>query len=156
MDKRTRGEHESRDTGQGQAIVEFALVSVLLLLTVFGTIDFGRAIYLQSQLDSAVREAGRELKTRTASQNTCSGVTQAFAQYRLRTIRNPEAGGGCGQGEHPRPGLETATAIISCAPSCTAGSKLTVTGSLNFKAVTQSFLGIGPITLRSSVTVTLE
>ncbi|MEA2530923.1 MAG: hypothetical protein QOG89_2567, partial [Thermomicrobiales bacterium] len=115
-----------------------------------------RAIYLQSQLDNAVREAGRELKTRTASQNTCSGVTQAFAQYRIRTMRNPEVGGGCGQGETARPGLETATATISCAPSCTAGSKLTVTGSLNFKAVTQSFLGIGPITLNSTATVILE
>jgi Flp pilus assembly protein TadG len=143
----------------GQAIVEFAIVSLLFFLTVFGMIDFGRAIFLKSELDNAVREAARELKTRTASglaANNCGSITQAEAQYVVRMIKNPEEGGACKQGEHPRPGLETATATISCTPSCTVGSKLTVTGYLSFQAITQDLLGISPITLSSSSTVTLE
>ena len=143
-------------TEDGQTIVEFAIASVALLLIVFGTVDFGRAIYLQVQLENGVREAARELKTRTASVNTCSGITQEFAQFRVRTARNPEEGGGCGQGEHPRPGLGSATAAISCVPSCTAGSHLTVSASMPFQAVTQEFLGIRPITLTASATVILE
>lgn len=154
-----RGGHRgagARPAGSGQVLIEFAIVSVFFFLVVFGTIDFGRAIFLQSELENAVREATRELKTRTASVNTCSSITQAFAQYRVRTIRNPEDGGGCGVGEYPRPGLETATATISCTGSCSTGDKLTVTGYLNFQAVTQNLLGISPLTLSATSTVTLE
>ncbi len=151
-DRSGRGEGERG----GQALVEFAIVATVFLMIVFGTIDFGRAIYLKSELNNAVREATRELKTRTASKNTCSGITQSFAQFRVRNSRNPEEGGGCGVGEHPRPGLETATASISCTPSCSAGGRLTVTANLQFQAITQVFLGLSPITLTSTSTVTLE
>src|SRR4051794_14597140 len=43
----------------GQAIVEFAIVSVAFLMMVFGTVDFGRAIYMYSQLENSVREGAR-------------------------------------------------------------------------------------------------
>lgn len=43
----------------GAAIVEFAIVLPLLLLLVFGIIDFGRALYIKNNLTSAVRSAGR-------------------------------------------------------------------------------------------------
>lgn len=43
----------------GQAVVEMALVLPILLMTVFGTLDFGRAIYAHSTLASAVREGAR-------------------------------------------------------------------------------------------------
>jgi Flp pilus assembly protein TadG len=154
--RRRRG----RQSGEtGQAIVEFAIVSVVLLLTVFGTVDFGRAIYLQAQLENGVKEAARDLKTRSASglaANNCGAITQSAAQFRVRNARNPESGGGCNQGEHARPGLQTATATISCSPSCTSGSQLTVNGTLAFQAITQQFLGISPITLTASATVVLE
>ncbi|HEX5437017.1 MAG TPA: TadE family protein [Gemmatimonadaceae bacterium] len=43
----------------GTAMVEFAIVLPLLLMLVFGIIDFGRAFFLMNNLTSAVREGGR-------------------------------------------------------------------------------------------------
>lgn len=144
---------------RGQATVEFAIVSIFLLLTVLGTIDFGRAIFLKSELEAAVREAAREARTVTARPGQvgppCDTVANVVNQ-RVHYQKNPDEGGGCGQGEHPRPGLQNATATYTCSPSCSSGGKLTVTARLPFQAVTQEFLGISPLTLQASATVTLE
>lgn len=140
----------------GQTIVEFAIVSVVFLLIVFGTIDFGRAIYLKSQLTEATRDAAREARTKTANGNNCGTIGTTLLQNRVRNLKNYEEGGGCGQGEHPRPGLETATVTFSCSPSCASGGRLTVNAALPFQAITQQFLGISPFTLRSTASVTLE
>ena len=43
----------------GQSVVEFSLVSLVLLMIVFGTIDLGRAVLVRSMLTNAVREAAR-------------------------------------------------------------------------------------------------
>lgn len=146
----------SRDSAHGQTIVEFAITSLVFLLIVFGSIDLGRAIYLNSELTEATRDAAREARTKTANDNSCGAISTASLQYRVRTIRNPDEGGGCGQGEHPRSGLQSATVSYSCSPACTSGGKLTVTASLPFQAITQQFLGISPFTLSASATVTLE
>jgi hypothetical protein len=144
---------------RGQATVEFAIVSIFLLLTVLGAIDFGRAIFLKSELEAAVREAARDARTVTARPGQvgppCDSIANIVNQ-RIRFIRNPDEGGGCNVGEHPRPGLQNATATYTCSPSCSSGGKLTVTATLPFQAVTQEFLGISPLTLRASATVTLE
>jgi hypothetical protein len=140
----------------GQSIVEFSIVSIVFLAIVLGTIDFGRAIYLESQLTSATREAAREARTKTANGNNCGAIDTALLQFRVRNSKNPDEGGGCNVGEHPRPGLQSATVTYSCAPSCTSGGKLTVNASLPFSVVAAGFLGIPPITLTSSASVTLE
>jgi Flp pilus assembly protein TadG len=49
--------HTPRD--RGAAVVEFALVLPLLLLLVFGIIDFGRALNAQITLTQAAREGAR-------------------------------------------------------------------------------------------------
>ena len=41
------------------ALVEFAIVLPILLLLVFGVVDFGRALYTANNLTSAVREGAR-------------------------------------------------------------------------------------------------
>ena len=43
----------------GQSIVEFAFVSLTLLMLIFGIIDLGRAVFSRSMLTGAVREAAR-------------------------------------------------------------------------------------------------
>lgn len=144
---------------RGQATVEFAIVSIFLLLTVLGTIDFGRAIFLKSELEAAVREAAREARTVTARPGQVGPPCDTIANVvnlRVHNQKNPDEGGGCGQGEYPRPGLQNATATYSCSPSCSSGGKLTVTARLPFQAVTQEFLGISPITLQATASVTLE
>ncbi len=47
----------SRD---GQALVEFALSSLLLMLLIFGMIDLGRATFTRIMVTNAVREAARQ------------------------------------------------------------------------------------------------
>jgi Flp pilus assembly protein TadG len=44
---------------QAQALVEFALILPLLLLVLIGIIDFGRALFVYSEVSNAAREAVR-------------------------------------------------------------------------------------------------
>lgn len=44
---------------RGQAVVELAIIVVVLLIIVLGVIDFGRLISLQVRMASVAREAGR-------------------------------------------------------------------------------------------------
>jgi Flp pilus assembly protein TadG len=48
-----------RSWGAGQALVEFALVLPVFLLIVFGLIDGGRFVYMNSVLSQAAREGAR-------------------------------------------------------------------------------------------------
>ena len=44
---------------RSQALIEFALVSPVLLLLLFGTIDIGRAVFYYDTLNHAAREGAR-------------------------------------------------------------------------------------------------
>ncbi len=57
MDRRASRRRHARD--RGAAAVEFALLFPLLMLIVFGTIDFGRALNAQITLTQAAREGAR-------------------------------------------------------------------------------------------------
>jgi Flp pilus assembly protein TadG len=56
MKRRRGGKHPS---DRGSAAVEFALLFPILLLIVFGIIDFGRALNAQITLTQAAREGAR-------------------------------------------------------------------------------------------------
>ncbi len=53
-------EGDCRGAVDGQAVVEFALTSLLMLTLFFGTIDLGRAVFTRTMLTNAVREATRQ------------------------------------------------------------------------------------------------
>ena len=57
----------SADSERGAAAVEFALLLPLLVLLIFGMIDFGRAINAQITLTQAAREGARVLAIQGAS-----------------------------------------------------------------------------------------
>jgi hypothetical protein len=48
-----------RGHGRGQSLVEFALLLPILLLIIFGVVDFGRAIFQYSTVAEGARQAGR-------------------------------------------------------------------------------------------------
>ncbi|KAF0173678.1 MAG: pilus assembly protein [Hyphomonadaceae bacterium] len=52
--------------GDGAAAVEFALVSIPLFWMLMGTLEFGAMSLVQTSLDSAVAEVGRDIRTGTA------------------------------------------------------------------------------------------
>lgn len=119
----------------GQAIVEFAFASIIFLMIVFGTIDFGRAIFMSAELHNAAREGARY------------GKINPSQTAQIRTVTVDKAVG---------TGLTTSGVGVSCTGVCKTGDTLTVTTQLQFQAVTQQLLGIGPITLSSSSTVDIE
>jgi Flp pilus assembly protein TadG len=49
----------NRENERGQAIVEFAIVLPLLLILLFGVIDFGRALQTYITINNASREGAR-------------------------------------------------------------------------------------------------
>jgi Flp pilus assembly protein TadG len=119
----------------GQAIVEFAFASIILLLIVFGTIDFGRAIFNGAELTNAAREGARYGKIKPAD----------TAGIRTRTVDKAKG-----------TGLTTANVGVSCTGACKSGDTLTVTTQVQFQAVTQQLLGISPFTIKSKSTVDIE
>jgi Flp pilus assembly protein TadG len=71
--RRARG-HQGRD--RGATAVEFALLLPLLLLIVFGIVDFGRALNAQITLTQAAREGAR---LAALGEPNVTGATQAAA-----------------------------------------------------------------------------
>jgi Flp pilus assembly protein TadG len=55
----TRTNFDRRGRRRGQALVEFALVIPIFLLLLFGVVDFGRLIYMNSTVSQAAREGAR-------------------------------------------------------------------------------------------------
>ena len=119
----------------GQAIIEFALASLVFLMVVFGTIDFGRAIFVSAELRNAAREGARYGKIRPTD---TGAIRTETLKYAVGT------------------GLTSGGVAVSCTGSCTADDKVTVSVSVSFQAITQNLLGIGPLTLTSSSTARIE
>ena len=119
----------------GQATVEFALVSILFLMMVLGTFDFGRAVYMNSQLTNAVREGARY--GQVAPTDTAG-------------IKNRVIGQSHGLG------LSSANIIVTCSASCTSGNNVTVKANMKFTFVAQEFLGVSPLTMHAQATDVIQ
>jgi len=128
--------HKADNGRGGQAIVEFALVSVAFFMMVFGTVDLGRAIYMYSQLHNAVREGARYGKMNPTDATTIKAKVVAGAS----TLN-----------------LTSANVTVSCTGGCTSSSTaLTVAASGGFSAITQDLLRISPFTMSASATAYVE
>ena len=112
----------SRDARRGQAVAEFALALIPLLLLIFGIFDLGRGIYLYNGVAEASREIARV--TIVHPYDTC--CTLGTSSDALATIA---------QQERVIPGLDGSGIAISCvdiadttvAPaSCTPSSSVKV------------------------------
>jgi hypothetical protein len=70
-----------RSPGQeSQALIEFALISPLLLLLIFGIIDIGRAVFYYDTLNHAAREGARVAVTASSTLPTNASVLAAAVQ----------------------------------------------------------------------------
>ncbi|HET7035262.1 MAG TPA: TadE family protein [Thermomicrobiaceae bacterium] len=114
-----------------QAMVEFALVGTAFLLILLGSLDFGRAIFMYSDLQNGVREGARYARVHPTD---TSGIKDRVIDK--TTVL----------------GLSSSDITVSCSGSCDTGDNITVTASIPFQAITQQFLGISPITLRATAT----
>ncbi len=69
------GNSSVRDEGTiGQALVEFALVLPVALLTILFAVDVGRYVYTYSAISGAVREGARLIATAAALDNDCYAI----------------------------------------------------------------------------------
>jgi Flp pilus assembly protein TadG len=69
-----------RKRQQSQALIEFALISPVLLLLVFGIIDIGRAVFYYDTLNHAAREGARTAIRASTRLPTNADVLAAVTQ----------------------------------------------------------------------------
>lgn len=74
---------------EGAAVVEFALVLPILMILVFGIIDFARAFYTISTLVSAVREGARYA---AVLEQPLASPSQRLIRDRVRETARPFGG----------------------------------------------------------------
>ena len=71
---------------QSQALIEFALISPVLLLLLFGIIDIGRAVFYYDTLSHAAREGAR---TAVIASNTLPTNADVLATVRTQLVGAP-------------------------------------------------------------------
>lgn len=81
----------SRIDGQrSQAIVEFAIIAPILLLLIFGVVDFGRVIYVYATINQAVNEGARSAIRASALLPTNTDVENSVKQHAIDvSLANP-------------------------------------------------------------------
>lgn len=96
----------ARPRGQlSQSMVEFALVAPLLLLLLFGIVDFGRVIYTYITLDQAVNEGARVAIRSSASLPKNVDVESAVKTHAVDVVlANPCPNGPIDPATTPPPG----------------------------------------------------
>jgi Flp pilus assembly protein TadG len=68
------------DGQRSQALIEFALISPVLLLLIFGIIDIGRAVFYYDTLTHAAREGARAAVSASSALPTNNTVLDAVTQ----------------------------------------------------------------------------
>jgi Flp pilus assembly protein TadG len=108
-----------RSRGQeSQALIEFALISPLLLLLIFGIIDIGRAVFYYDTLNHAAREGARVAATAPSAMPTNASVLNAvLAQVVGVTVTEPCPQGPVSSGTPP---ANAAWMYVTEAPAPTA------------------------------------
>jgi len=112
---------------QGATVIEFALASTLFFMTLFGTIEFGRAVWQYNMMSDLAQEGARWATVHGAGNSgACTTATQAACQASASQIQDyvrSRAQGNFG----------TITVTTSAAPSTlTSGNSITVTVSSTF------------------------
>lgn len=76
----TPSQSRRHETQRSQALIEFALISPVLLLLVFGIIDIGRAVFYYDTLTHAAREGARAAVAASTPLPTNNSVLNAVTQ----------------------------------------------------------------------------
>jgi Flp pilus assembly protein TadG len=133
---------------RGAAAVEFALTVVILLLLVFGIIEFGALVFDKHILTNASREgarAGIVMRTPRLSDNDIKAIVRGFAQEHMVSFR------------------ASSTLVFDPPISPTEpragnpfGTELVVTVKYPFNFLLLSGFGLGPITLKAETRMKME
>lgn len=110
----------------GATVVEFALASLLFFMTVFGTIEFGRAVWQYNMMSDLAQEGARWAAVHgSGNASACTSGTQAGCKASSAQIQTYV--------QSRAPGSFTVTVTTTPAPSTiTAGATVTVQVSSTF------------------------
>ena len=136
----TRGRNE-----RGQALVEFALASVTFMIIVLGVFDIGRAVWNYNTLAGATREGTRYAIVHGSGSTAPSGPAANDANVRTAVAKYA---GGLNSAN-----LTTTSTWLD--GSNTAGARVKVTTSYQFRSIFSSLFGVSPFTMTSSSTMTI-
>jgi Flp pilus assembly protein TadG len=126
----------------GAALVEFAIILPLLLMIVFGIVDFARAFYTQNNLTSAVREGAR-----WASVQPENNLSVASVQTVVKNFVNRGDGSAAKFGGPP---IADPQILVTFSPALPNTASITVTiNDYPFEWITPlpGMVGFGNITL---------
>ena len=110
-----------RDKQQGAAVIEFALLLVLLLMFVAGIVEFGRAFWYYNALTKATRDGARYLSNiRSSDSEALDNATQS--QAKTMVVNAAIAA--------KVPDFTAEKVAVSCEPNCSAPVyvKVAITG----------------------------
>jgi Flp pilus assembly protein TadG len=71
-------DHDVRQRGRGQALVEFAVVLPIIILLLLGLFDAGRGVLFFTELTNASRAGARIAIINQSNDATCSGADRTF------------------------------------------------------------------------------
>lgn len=125
---------------RGQALVEFGLVLPILLLLIFGLVDFGRAVYAQNALSEAARDGARWGSVQARAGTDIAGI-EDYTVSRVDAIPGVTA---------------TATCIESSVLGCSPNDVLRVKAETDMEMITpvlaqiMGAVGLNPLHLTST------
>jgi hypothetical protein len=137
---------------KGQGMVEFALVTPLLLLLMLGIFEFGRLIFVYSAVSSASREAARygasvgNVGATTPNYFDCTNIRERAG--RLGSIAGIGAGNVMIEYDEG-PGTNVIGTCESPPSSVSLGDRIVVSVDITFQTVVP-FLGLPPIPINST------
>lgn len=132
-----------RDGHSGQALVEFSLVIIILMVILMGIFDFGRGVYMYNGVSQAAREIARRTSVYPAITLGQSTQSQAVVATQRGLV----------------PGMATPTyecvdiaGTVTPSSPCPSGNFVRVTVTASYDPI--SILGLtGPFTLSSSSSI---
>lgn len=155
MNRLRKHQRAARHRSLGQGLVEFALVIPVFLLILFGIVDMGRFVFLNSVLSQAAREAARvgavEASWVASGDAACGATGGPVCPANVNTLRTDMAAG-ANRMMSPFASIPVANLYTSCdATTGPAGAWTTqtcvtrTTGSVVSVRVQVSFTPITPV-----------
>jgi Flp pilus assembly protein TadG len=133
---------------RGSQVVEFALILPVLLILVFGIIDFGMAIFDKGVITNSSREGAR------------AGVMYRYPQptaAQVETFVRDAVNRYCASSLITFGGVTTPSTVVRFSDGTNPGSDISVTVTYRYSyLVISNFLGVAPMTLSSTVVMRKE
>lgn len=143
----------------GQSAVEFAMVSIMLMLLIIGIIDLGRAVYLRTTFTNAMREGARYGMVNAAQAISSpsafqTGIVNAAASRSpilgISATNIPASGITCAPTAPNNPSFSTTFSTGYCSQGNnypTTGDSLKVCGTYQINLIAARLIPIGPINI---------